>query len=218
MIPNFLALPSNKKVNFHVSQTAVFWVNSKQSPSCCLAGASDWHPGQPLPLRVQWGSDTCVARALRAPSALHIHQPVSLSAGQFIINSCWLVKSGPGRGTHTYIYIHCEDPLAMDGFQRPWTHPLPLNDGHSPESSNTYLVNLLSPSLPPPSSSLPLLLPRSLSFSASLYFSSPSRSAPSATMSGTFALSPVRLAREEAIWKWSVAAAGPVLCVFVMPV
>lgn len=145
MILNFLVLPSDKKVNFHVSQTAVFWVSSKQSLSCCLAGASDWHPGQPLPLWVQWGSDTCVAWVLCVPSALHIHQPVSLSAGQFIINSCWLVKSGPGRGTHTYIYIHCEDPLAMDGFQRPWTHPLSLNDGHSPESSNTYSVNLLSP-------------------------------------------------------------------------
>lgn len=188
-----------------MSQTAVFWVNSKQSLSCCLAGASDWHPGQPLPLRVQWGSDTCVAWALRVPSALHIHQLVSLSAGQFIINSCWLVKSGPGRGTHTYIYIHCEDPLAMDGFQRPWTHPLSLNDGHSPESSNTYSVNPLSPS-----HHLPLLflaLPRSYSFSPSLFFSSPSCSAPSATMSGTFALSPVCLGCEEAIWKWSVAVA-----------
>lgn len=162
----FSVLPSNKKVNFHTSQTAVFWVNSKRSLSCCLPGAGDWHPGQPLPLRVQWGSDTCVAWTLRAPSVLHIHQPVSLSAGQFIINSCWLVKSGPGRGTHTYIYIHCEDPLAMDGFQRPWTHPLSLNDGHSPESSNIYVVKLLSPShqLPHPSlSSLSLSLSHSVS-------------------------------------------------------
>ncbi len=160
MILHFLVLQLNKKVNFHVSQTAVFWVSSKQSLSCCLACASDWHPGQPLPLRVRWGSDTCVALALCVPSALHIHQPVSLSAGQFIINSCWLVKSGPGRGTHTYIYIHCEDPLAMDGFQRPWTHPLSLNDGHSPESSNTYSVNLLSPShyLPPSFSFSPISL------------------------------------------------------------
>lgn len=222
MIHNFLVLlsnnnnnNSNKKVHFRVSQTAVFWFHSKKSPSCCLASASDWHPGQPLPLRVQWGSDTCVAWALCAPSALHIHQPVSLSAGQFIINSCWLVKSGPGRGTHTYIYIHCEDPLAMDGFQRPWTHPLSLNDGHSPESSNTYSVNLLSPSPPSPSSFLSLPLTWFLSLS---FFSSSSCSAPSATMSGTFALSPVRLACEEAVWKWSVAVAGPLLCVFVMPV
>lgn len=101
------------------------------------------------------------AWAPRVPSALHIHQLVSLSAGQFIINSCWLVKSGPGRGTHTYIYIHCEDPLAVDGFQRPWTHPLPLNDGHSPESSNTYSVNLLPPS--PSSLTLSCFFPHSVS-------------------------------------------------------
>lgn len=122
------------------------WVSSRPSQSCCLVSTCDWHPGQPLPVHVQWGSDTCVARALRIPSALHIHQLVCLSAGRFIINSCWLVKSGPGCGTHTYIYIHCEEPLAVDGFQRPWTHPLFLNDGHSPESSNADSFNLFSPS------------------------------------------------------------------------
>lgn len=86
-------------------------------PSNPCPVASDWHPGQPLPLQVQWRSDTCVAWALHAPSALHIHWPVFLSAGQFIINSCWLVKSGPGHGSRTYIYIHCEDPLPWMDFR-----------------------------------------------------------------------------------------------------
>lgn len=126
---------------------------------------------------------------LYAPSVLHIHQAVSLSAGQFIINSCWLVRSGPDCGTHTYIYIHCEDPFAMDGFQRPWTQPLPLNDGHSPESSihtqstcSRHPTTFLSPL------SISLLLPCLFSVSCSL-FSSRLCSAPSAAMSGTFALS-----------------------------
>lgn len=164
------------------------WFGSIPSNPALLLGQCKWLTPRSAPATPSAvGVWHLCCMGLYAPSFLHIHQPVSLSAGQFIINSCCLVKSGPGCGTHTYIYIHCEDPFAMDGFQRPWTQPLPLNDGHSPESSNTYSVNLLSYHFPL-FLSISLLLPCLFSVSRSLFFSR-FCSAPSAAMSGTFALS-----------------------------
>lgn len=177
--------------------------------------ACDWHPGQTVPLQVPWGSDTCVAQALRAPSALHIHQPVSLSAGQFIINSCWLVKSGPGRGTHIYLYSlwrpHCHgwisEAMNSSSFPEWWTLTWKLK----------YILSqpaLANP--PPPHLSLGFELIQFLCLPPLLF----------SLLLSTFChhvrnfcinTGPSGL-RQGSVWKWSAAMAGPLLCVFVMPV
>lgn len=210
----FIQKNNNKK---HLPTFFVYFGSNPSNP-CHVAWPfpSDWHPGQVLPLQVQEGSDTCVPLALRAPLALHIHQPVSHSAGRFIINSCWLVKSGPGHGvrprtrahphtrTHTDIFIFTAKTLL------PWvdfkghepilfawmmdTHPKAEMHPHWSRSQHPVAVSLFLSWCLTHEPKLCAFCLHVKNFCA------------------------VRPGREKRVCKCGASAAGPLPCVFVMPV
>lgn len=140
----------------------------------------DWRPGRPRPVHGQWGSDTCAAWTLHLLSSLHIHQPVSLSAGPFIINSCWLVKAALAVERARVFIFAAMRPLPWVDLRgrEPTLFPW-LMDTHL-KAQNADLVNLLSLSHTPFLLSMLPHSPPSPPFRC--------RQAPSATVSGTFCI------------------------------